>query len=403
MADSLSAVPLNAVHSGVRAARISLAGFFLTGLLMSFVGAVLPAWGFHLSSEFVTAGTYFLLLNAGFLVSVRAGQALMERRGVAFTAALAAFLAAGGFLYLALMSAPFSPWWRLPGLFWLGFSAGLLNVALVEGVSPLYDVGRAATLNLAGMTFGLGCVVMSLLVASTYYVYGVRGILMLVAVIPAGFGVLFLRMRISDPPDSHAKTEKLRRQLRSPAAVLFALLLFFQFGNEWAIAGWLPLFLIQRLGISPADSLFLLALYWTSLLLGRVVAQGLLSRMSGWRLPLISATAALFGCLLLAATDNIGGAAVGILCTGAGFAAILPLTIENIGRRFPYYHPAVYSGIFSFAVTGGMLAPWSLGFMAQWWGIGAMIVLPMLGTGMVFLLLGLIVIEGRLSEGQPVR
>jgi hypothetical protein len=41
--------------------------------------------------------------------------------------------------------------------------------------------------------------------------------------------------------------------------------------------------------------------------------------------------------------------------------------------------------------------------MAQWWGIGAMIVLPMLGTGMVFLLLGLIVIEGRLSEGQPVR
>jgi len=27
----------------------------------------------------------------------------------------------------------------------------------------------------------------------------------------------------------------------------------------------------------------------------------------------------------------------------------------------------------------------------------------MLGTGLVFFLLGLIVIEGRLSEGQPVR
>jgi hypothetical protein len=77
--------------------------------------------------------------------------------------------------------------------------------------------------------------------------------------------------------------------------------------------------------------------------------------------------------------------------------------MENIGRRFPYYHPMIYSGIFSFAVTGGMLAPWSLGFMAQWWGIGAMVVVPMLGTGLVFFLLGLIVIEGRLSEGQPVR
>ncbi|MGA3027450.1 MAG: MFS transporter [Bryobacteraceae bacterium] len=394
---------MNTVDSGVRAARVSLTGFFLTGLLMSFLGAALPVWGFHLSSDYVTAGTYFLLLNAGFLVAARAGQALVQRRGAAFTAALAAFLAAGGFLFLALMSSPFSPWWRLPGLFWLGFSAGLLNVALVEGVSPLYDVGRAATLNLAGVTFGLGCIVMSLLVAGTYYVYDVRGILMLVAAIPAAFGGLFLRMRVPGPPDPHPETEQLRRQFRSPAAVLFALLLFFQFGNEWAVAGWLPMFLIQRLGISPADSLFLLALYWTSLLLGRVVAQGLLSRMSRGRLLAISATAALFGCVLLSATDSISGAAVGILCTGAGFAAIFPLTAENIGRRFPYYHPMIYSGIFSFAFTGGMLAPWSLGFMAHWWGIGAMIVVPMLGTGMVFLLLGLIVIEGRLSEGQPVR
>jgi fucose permease len=391
------------VNAGVRSARMSLAGFFLTGLLISFVGALLPVWGFHLSSEFVTAGTYFLLLNAGLLVATRAGLAIMARRGVAFTASLAAFLASGAFLYLAAMSSPFSPWWRLPGLFWVGFAAGLLYVALLEGVAPLYDVGRAATLNLVGIAFGIGCVVMSLLVAGTYYVYDVRGILILVAVIPAVFGVLFLRMRVPGLPVQRPESERLGRQFRSTAAVLFALLLFFQFGNEWAIAGWLPLFLIQRLGISPENSLLLLALYWASLLLGRVAAQGLLSRISRWRLLLISATAALLGCILLSATDNVGGAAAGILCTGAGFAAIFPLTMESIGRRFPYYHPTTYSGIFSFAFTGAMLAPWSLGFMAQWWGIGAMIVVPLLGTGMVFLLLGLIVIEGRLSEGQELK
>ncbi len=52
------------------------------------------------------------------------------------------------------------------------------------------------------------------------------------------------------------------RDFRNPGAVLFSLLLFFQFGNEWSIAGWLPLFLIRRLGISPEDSLLMLALYW---------------------------------------------------------------------------------------------------------------------------------------------
>ena len=403
MAGSLTETPVYSADAGVHSARVSLAGFTLTGLLISFVGAALPVWGFHLNSEFIVAGTYFLLLNAGFLVAARAGQGIMHHRGVGFTASLGAFLASGAFLYLAAMSSPFSPWWRFPGLFWLGFSAGLLFVGLLAGVTPLYDVGRAATLNLVGMTFGIGCVLMSLLVAGTYYVYDVRGILFLVAVIPAIFGVLFMRMRAPEPPPPHPEPELLHRQLHSVAAILFALLLFFQFGNEWAIAGWLPLFLIQRLGISPENSLFMLALYWAALLLGRIVAQGLLSGMRRRRILLISATAALLGCVLLAATNNTGGALAGIVCTGAGFAAIFPLTMESIGRRFPYYHPLTYSGIFSFAFTGGMLAPWSLGFMAQWWGVGAMIIVPMLGTGMVFLLLGLIVIEGRLSQGQAVK
>ena len=44
------------------------------------------------------------------------------------------------------------------------------------------------------------------------------------------------------------------RDLRSVLAIIFALLLFFQFANEWSIAGWLPVFLIDRLGLSPATA-----------------------------------------------------------------------------------------------------------------------------------------------------
>ena len=39
---------------------------------------------------------------------------------------------------------------------------------------------------------------------------------------------------------------------RTVLALIFGFLLFFQFANEWSIAGWLPVFLIDRLGISPA-------------------------------------------------------------------------------------------------------------------------------------------------------
>jgi len=58
---------------------------------------------------------------------------------------------------------------------------------------------------------------------------------------------------------------------------------------------------------------------------------------------------------------------MGILFVGAGFASIYPLVVEKIGNRFPYYHPGFYNGIFSLGITGGLLAPWILGYVAQAW------------------------------------
>ena len=190
------------------------------------------------------------------------------------------------------------------------------------------------------------------------------------------------------------------RSCGARGAVLFSLLLFFQFGNEWAIAGWLPLFLSQRLGISPATSVGMLAMYWLALLVGRVAAQWILPRVSHGRLLLWSVLAAMFGCLLLLATDNRFGAICGILLLGGAFAPIYPLVVEKIGHRFPNYHPGFYNGIFSFAIAGGMLAPCTLGYFASVWGVRVVMGLPLAGSAVVFLLLMLISLEARLSAAS---
>ena len=160
------------------------------------------------------------------------------------------------------------------------------------------------------------------------------------------------------------------RDFRSLGAVLFALLLFFQFGNEWSIAGWLPLFLIRRLGMSPTGALSVAGPLLAALLVGRVVAVAILPNVRHGRLLGGSVVAALFGCLLLDLTNNQFGAGTGVLLLGAGFASIYPLVAEKIGRRFPYYHPVFFSGIFSFALFGGLIAPATLGYAAAVWGIG---------------------------------
>jgi hypothetical protein len=377
----------------------SLATFLVSGILMSFLGAILPAWGYHLRSGFAEVGSYFLSLAVGLLVSVGAAHFLLPSRGLKFLLIAGSGLGCGAFLFLAFSSPPAPAAWRLFGVFAIGFSAGLLNAGVFHAISPIYQHDRAATVNLAGLLFGTGSLLTALLVAGTYYVYTVPSILILFAALPGLYAVACSNAKLSAGPAIQTlPLTRVLRDFKNPGAVLFSLLLFFQFGNEWSIAGWLALFLIRRLGISPADSLLLLALYWGALLVGRLVAQLILKRVNRALLLLGSIVSALMGTIVLSSTNNLFGAIMGVLFVGAGYASIYPLVVEKIAHRFPYYHPGFYNGLFSLAMTGGFLAPWILGYFAEAWGIQAVMILPMIGTCMVFVLVLLIMLESKLSS-----
>jgi MFS transporter, FHS family, glucose/mannose:H+ symporter len=380
--------------------RQALAGFFLSGVMLSFLGAILPSWQ-HLSFEYFTVGLYFLGLIAGLLSAVGAAPRLLEKRGLSWTLSFACGIAGIGFLYLALASPPWDAWWRVGGMAVIGFAAGLLHTAIFEAISPMYLHDPAATVNVAGMLFGLGCLTVALLVSGIYYIYTPAAIQVWIAVIPAlaGWGYWKTRFAPVQAKSSRAPREILS-ELRSPGAVLLSLILFFQLGNEWAIAGWLPLFLSHRLGISPETSLMMLALYWLALLIGRAASQWILPRVRHSRVLISSVVAAIFGCVILLFTNNRFGALTGILLLGAAFAPIYPLLVEKIGHRFPGYHPGHYNGIFSIAMACGFLAPAALGFFASVWGVGVVMDLPLMGSIIVFVLLVLIWVEARFQDAS---
>jgi fucose permease len=387
-----------------QSARRSLGGFFLTGLLLAFLGSILPAWGYHLKSEFLTVGNFFLSMNVGLLASFKAGSYLLSRRGIRFTLILSSALACAGFLYLARIPPTAVPWWRCSGLGLLGLSVGMMNMAVFHAITPLYERDKAATLNLAGGFFGLGSLLTTVLVAGSFYVYTVPSILVLLAVIPGFFAINFAKYRFEPAPLPHQPSlREAFRDFKSPGAILLSLLLVFQFGNEWSIAGWLPIFLVQRLGISPASSLHLLSLYWLSLLVGRIAMQALLPRARHSRVLFASSSSAVLGCTILSFTNNRFGAVSGILLIGAGFAAIYPLLAELIGSRFPYYHPGFFNGIFSIAAIGGLLAPWTLGIYANLWGIRVVMLLPLLGACVVLVLAVLIWVYVKLTTTPDTR
>jgi fucose permease len=130
---------------------------------------------------------------------------------------------------------------------------------------------------------------------------------------------------------------------------------------------------------------------------GRMLIHYLLPRINNWRLLATSAAVSLFACTVLAATRSRFGAIFSILLIGLSFAAIYPITAEWIGKRFHYYHPGFFNGIFSIGLVGGMLAPWIIGELASWTGLWVIMTLPAIGTCMVILFLCLIWINARVT------
>ena len=387
------------------AGRKALTGFFLSGMLLSFLGAILPAWGFYLHSDFSAAGRYFLMLNLGLVLSLRVVRYVLYRWTIGRILMIACLGATAALLGLA---ATVPPAWqqpaRLAALTAAGFFAGLLNSTVLYAVTPTYKQDPAATLNLAGLLFGSGALASALIAAATFNLYSANAILFWMAMIPlfaAGFyaRAIFPAMPVAASLESADRRPlgEVLRDVRSPSTVLFAMLLFVQFGNEWSLAGWLPMVMIQRLGLSPVTALLLLALYLFCLVVGRGLAQALLPRFKHSRLLMGSLLAALLGCLILTNTNNLFGAVVAVTLIGLGFAMTYPLVSELTGHRVPSYHPAFFSGLFSVAITGGLLAPALVGYLADRWGVGAVVLLPLIGTLLVFFLLVIIRLEGKLT------
>jgi fucose permease len=242
------------------------------------------------------------------------------------------------------------------------------------------------------------------MIGATYFAGSVQIETALLALAPLIFFIAFAAnkflgaRRLVEIREEENRMREMLRDLRSIGAVLFSLLLFFQFGNEWVVAGWLPLFLIHRLGANPVWAIFALAAYFLALTAGRLAVQPLLRRVSHRKLLLGSIFTAMAGYLLLSLTQWMAGAWVAVLIIGAGFAPIYPVIAETLDDRF-CYHPGFYNGLFSIAITGAMLAPWLLGYVDNYLGMRYVMLLPAFGSIVVLILALLIMLEAHLMGG----
>jgi FHS family glucose/mannose:H+ symporter-like MFS transporter len=379
----------------------AIRALLLSGFLLALPGALLPLWGYHVRPDFGTAGNYFLALGAGLALAMALARFLSRRARPGYILAAGFFVSAAALLLLTVSAPPATVWYQALCIFTLGAAAGLINGAIFELIGVAWEADPAGVTLRGGIYFGAGSAAASLLMSNSFGGEATAARIFFVCAVLSAVAGIAIAKSARAQTEVEAKPEPATPQTepRTVLALIFGFLLFFQFANEWSIAGWLPVFLIDRLGISPAGAIAWLAVYWMALTIGRIAASILVNLVPHGRLLGISAFCALFGGVSLTASDTRGGMIVGILLIGAGFSAIVPLASERVAPRFTGYHPGYFSGLFMFAMSGAVFADFLLGHLADLIGLRAIPAATIVGSLAVIALI-MVIRLGRKVSGN---
>ena len=144
-----------------------------------------------------------------------------------------------------------------------------------------------------------------------------------------------------------------------PGVLLLAFVLFFESGNEASIAGWTSTY-SNTMGFSPRMASLVLASYWATLMLSRVLVAAVLPSIGKAQLLVAAALMSLAGCAILLSASSLVLLFAGTSLIGLACGPIYPTTLAIAGDRYSNTG-TVFGLLFSIALLGRMTFPWVIG------------------------------------------
>jgi fucose permease len=370
-----AATPRPAAPPDARAlGGLAQAGMFVFGIVMALVGAIVPALSERLPLTPGDIGTLLLVMNFAMLVASLGVGLVMDRWGLKIPLAAGAALVAIGLLviggaghYAALQFAAAC----------VGLGGGALNGGTNTLVADLHDEpGRkAAALNLLGVFFGVGALVLPFSLGALTSRFGVAPLLYAASGLCMAVTLAAAVLSFPEPKQRHGwPLASMPRFLRMPVIRALALLLFFQSGNEFLLGGYVATFLTRDLSLSVAGASYSLAAYWGAIMAARLVLSRLLLRASAQAVVVGGALLSAAAALIVAAAPTPSVALGATVLTGFALAGIFPSVLGLTGARFREHSGTVFGILFTIALCGGMTIPWFAGHLAEAAGLRSVFV-----------------------------
>src|SRR6266568_7068615 len=214
------------------------AGFVVNGIVISFIGPVLPMfmakWGLNDSR----AGLFSLVQFSGSFVGVLASSALISAKGFKPAITLGIALLALGF---TLLNAPtFVLALTASGIYGLGYGFATPGTNLWVGES--YGERRASALSVINLAWGVGAIASSPLAMLAMRTSHVSLLLYLVGALGAALVIVLLRMPFGKlhQEESSASGPAGGQIAGTGVAVLLGILFFVYVGTEVGTSYWAP-------------------------------------------------------------------------------------------------------------------------------------------------------------------
>jgi fucose permease len=367
---------------------ICFLAFFLFGFTDNLKGPTLPAMLAELKIGYGTGGNIFFGEYFGFLIATMITGIIADKFGLKSVLLFAGICLAIGvsgystFQNAALLSS---------SLFIIGFGLGAFELGPNAIIVQIHKERKGLFLNLMAVLHGLGSLVAPLfagwlftLSISWRIVY--RWDLVLIAV----FLAITLMLRFPKPE------EKAQIDFRNIPKIafkgllpLFYLAIALYVAAEIGVASWLVTYLQEIKGASVISSNQSLSLFFTMLMIGRLIGSFFVQRLGYIRSILFAALGAVL-CLGVGTLTNLS---VFLPFTGFFYSIIFPTITAAVSDDTTENANTILGTLFTFAGIGGLLGPWLIGWVSTAFSLQAgfsvnLVVTFLFFISMIFLMKG---------------
>jgi FHS family glucose/mannose:H+ symporter-like MFS transporter len=338
--------------------------FLVTGIVMTFLGPMLPALSARWSLTDEQAGYLLFAQFFSSMFGMLASGQLVLRIGYRLTLIVGLLLMASGMSLLVS-----GPW--LLGMIAvcvLGVGHGVTTPAGNLRTAEVNPERRASALSVINAVWGIGAVSSPFLAAiaqrahrTPLFFYGTAAAL-LALLLAFAFARFEPDTRARTAPSSSPVESILNRRMLPVICALF----FVYVGTEVSFGGWLASYAHRMGGDAGQHSFWALttSFFWGALLVGRILAPAALKFHKETAVARIGLVLALAGGLTIVAAHGMALLIPGAILAGLGLASIFPISVSLLPRWFEESVASSSSLVFASGNTGGAVLPWLVGVIS---------------------------------------